>query len=87
MYFPLSASCKKQGCVSGSTCEAEVVAVSLGQRHEGLFVLAMWQALSEASAPPTLPQRAGGNGAIVPNAVIKKRPCRSVRGDAAAPSA
>ena len=44
-YFPLSSISKKQGCVSQSTCEAEIVALSTGLKQEGLPALDFWDAI------------------------------------------
>ena len=43
-FVPLIAISKKQGCVSTSTCESEVVAMSLGIK-ETLPVLDLWEAV------------------------------------------
>lgn len=51
-YFPFSFSaiCKR---ASNSACEADVVAITLGLKQEGLPALAMWEALASAARPLT----------------------------------
>ena len=44
-FVPISALSKKQGCVSESTCEAEIVSLAFGLRSEGLPALNMWEVL------------------------------------------
>jgi hypothetical protein len=44
-WFPLNACSKKQSCVSHSTSEAELVALDLGLRTEGLPALELWETL------------------------------------------
>ena len=43
-YAPIVSISKKQGCVSTSTCESEVVAMNLGLK-EAMSILDLWQAL------------------------------------------
>ena len=42
-FAPVTASCKKQTCVSHSSTESEIVAAEQGLRTEGLQVLASWE--------------------------------------------
>ena len=42
-WMPLAAISKRQGCVSHSTPEAELVAVDLALRAEGLPALVIWE--------------------------------------------
>ena len=73
-YAPIVSISKKQGCVSTSTCESEVVAMNLGLK-EAMSILDLWQALEP------LPSRSGGSsvGAAVADAggpPIQKVPAR-----------
>jgi hypothetical protein len=43
-FFPVVALSKKQGCVSTSTCESEIVEMSVGLR-EALNVMESWQVI------------------------------------------
>ena len=42
-FAPITASCKKQTCVSHSSTESEIVAAEQGIRTEGLQVLTFWE--------------------------------------------
>jgi hypothetical protein len=42
-YAPITASCKKQTCVSHSSTESEIVAAEQGIRCEGLQALTFWE--------------------------------------------
>ena len=46
-FAPVTASCKKQTCVSHSSTESEIVAAEQGIRCEGLQVLAFWELVTE----------------------------------------
>jgi len=46
-FFPLGAQSKKQGCVSHSTPEAEIVAAAHALRTEGLPALDLWDCILE----------------------------------------
>jgi hypothetical protein len=62
--FPISASSKKQTCVSNSTPEAEIVAGSFGLRLIGIPGLVMWETIrGEGSTEPksNIPCYACGN--------------------------
>lgn len=61
-YFPLSANYKEQGCVSNSTCDTEVIAMTFGLKQEGLPAWAMWEALVDAARPPLAPRGTGRSG-------------------------
>ena len=47
--FPLAGGSKRQGCVSHSTPEAEIVAADVTLRTMGLPALSMWETLTESS--------------------------------------
>ena len=55
-YASIVSTSKKQGCVSTSTCESEVVAMNLGLK-EAMSILDLWQALE------TVFSRSGGSSA------------------------
>ena len=57
-YAPIVSISKKQGCVSTSTCESEVVAMNLGLK-EAMSILDLWQALEPVFS------RSGGSSAGV----------------------
>ena len=44
-FFPLHGASKKQGCVSHSTTEAEIVAADFGLRTEGIPAVSLWETL------------------------------------------
>ena len=46
-FAPVTASCKKQTCVSHSPTESEIVDAEQGIRTEGLQVLAFWELVTE----------------------------------------
>ena len=46
-FAPITASCKKQTCVSHSSTESEIVAAEQGIRTEGLQALAFWELVTE----------------------------------------
>ena len=46
-FAPVTASCKKQTCVSHSSTESEIVAAEQGIRCEGLQVLTFWELVTE----------------------------------------
>ena len=48
-YFPLSGISKKQSSVSHSTPEAEIVAMDLAVRAEGIPALTIWEVISRAT--------------------------------------
>ena len=53
-FAPITASCKKQTCVSHSSTESEIVAAEQGIRTEGLQALAFWELVTELlSTSPT----------------------------------
>ena len=47
--FPLIAISKKQTCTAHSTSEAEIVALELGVRAEGLPACTLWEAITETN--------------------------------------
>ena len=55
-FAPITASCKKQTCVSHSSTESEIVAAEQAIRTEGLQALAFWELVTELLG--TQPQRA-----------------------------
>ena len=48
-YVPISWICKKQGAVSHSTAEAEVISLDAGVRLEGLPALSLWSLVIDIS--------------------------------------
>jgi hypothetical protein len=55
-FAPITASCKKQTCVSHSSTESEIVAAEQGIRTEGLQALAFWELVTELlGTAPTKP--------------------------------
>jgi len=50
-YVPLSWLCKKQGAVSHSTAEAEVISLDAGIRLEGLPALSLWSLVIDVFEP------------------------------------
>jgi len=55
-FAPITASCKKQTCVSHSSTESEIVAAEQGIRMEGLQALAFWELVTELlGTQPTQP--------------------------------
>ena len=50
-YVPLSWLCKKQGAVSHSTAEAEVISLDTGIRLEGLPALSLWDLVIDVFEP------------------------------------
>lgn len=79
-YFPLSAICKKQGCVSDSTYEAEVVAMTYALEQEGLPVLATREALVSAARPlATSREKKGATGPAPQLRSQTTLPCRLLR--------
>jgi hypothetical protein len=46
-FAPITASCKKQTCVSHSSTESEIVAAEQGIRCEGLQALAFWELVTD----------------------------------------
>ena len=56
-FVPISWLCKKQGAVSHSTSEAEVIALDAGARLEGLPALALWDIVIDVFSPAQAKQR------------------------------
>ena len=50
-FVPISWLCKKQGAVSHSTSEAEIIALDAGARMEGLPALMLWDLIIEVFSP------------------------------------
>ena len=50
-FVPISWLCKKQGAVSHSTAEAEVISMDAGVRMEGLPALFLWDLVIEVFDP------------------------------------
>ena len=74
-FFPVVTLSKKQGCVSTSTCESEIVAMSVGLR-EALNVMDVWEVVfnkfsGKIPAPKKGPQ-SGGIGAQAPTLEIER---------------
>ena len=61
-FAPVTASCKKQTCVSHSSTESEIVAAEQGIRTEGLQVLAFWELVTEllGTAPSKVAETQSG---------------------------
>jgi hypothetical protein len=61
-FAPVTASCKKQTCVSHSSTESEIVAAEQGIRTEGLQVLASWELVTEllGTAPSKVAETQSG---------------------------
>ena len=54
-YVPICWMCKKQGAVSHSTAEAEVIALDAGVRMEGLPALTLWSLVIDVFEPTSKP--------------------------------
>jgi hypothetical protein len=50
-FVPLSWFCKKQGAVSHSSSEAEVISLDAGVRQEGIPALNLWETILDVFAP------------------------------------
>ena len=50
-HFPIHGQSKRQGCVSHSTPEAEIVAADYAIRQEGLPALSLWDVLAPGHEP------------------------------------
>ena len=53
--FPITAGSKRQGCVSHSTPEAELVAADYAMRTCGLPALHLWERLLQGTPPDPIP--------------------------------
>ena len=56
-YVPINLMCKKQGAVSHSTAEAEVISLDAGLRLEGIPTLTLWSLVIDVFDPPSDPQK------------------------------
>ena len=56
-YVPIGWMCKKQGAVSHSTAEAEVISLDAGMRLEGIPTLSLWSLVIDVFDPPVDPQK------------------------------
>ena len=56
-YVPIGWMCKKQGAVSHSTAEAEVISLDAGMRLEGIPTLSLWSLVIDVFDPPLDPQK------------------------------
>ena len=56
-YVPINWMCKKQGAVSHSTAEAEVISLDAGLRLEGIPTLTLWSLVIDVFDPPSDPQK------------------------------
>jgi len=65
-FAPITASCKKQTCVSHSSTESEIVAAEQGIRTEGLQALAFWELVTELLS--TAPAKKAETHAVIPKA-------------------
>jgi len=54
-YVPLSWICKKQGAISHSSTEAEIIALELGLRSEGIRALDLWETILDTLEPIKTP--------------------------------
>jgi len=52
-YVPLQWICKKQGAISHSSTEAEIIALELGLRTEGIRALDFWEQILDVLEPTT----------------------------------
>jgi hypothetical protein len=52
-FVPISWMCKKQGAVSHSSSEAEVIALDAATRLEGIPALLLWEVALQVFPPPT----------------------------------
>jgi len=65
-FAPITASCKKQTCVSHSSTESEIVAAEQGIRTEGLQALAFWELVTELLS--TAPAKKAETRTVIPKA-------------------
>jgi len=56
-YVPICWICKKQGAVSHSTAEAEVISLDAGVRLEGLPALSLWSLVIDVFEPEAKPKQ------------------------------
>ena len=56
-FVPISWICKKQGAVSHSTAEAEVISLDAGVRLEGLPALSLWSLVIDVFEPTSRPEK------------------------------
>ena len=56
-FVPVSWICKKQGAVSHSTAEAEVISLDAGVRLEGLPALSLWSLVIDVFEPTSRPEK------------------------------
>ena len=68
---PVSAWCKKQGCVSHSSTEAEIVSLDASLHQEGLPVLTFWEEMVKLFGPKRT-ATAGHTAPIVPFVVRRE---------------
>jgi len=52
-FVPLQWICKKQGAISHSSTEAEIIALELGLRSEGIRALDLWEQILDVLEPTT----------------------------------
>ena len=50
-FCPISWMCKKQGCVSHSSTESEIVALDMGLRLDGLPAMTLWDTIIQVLEP------------------------------------
>ena len=65
-FAPITASCKKQTCVSHSSTESGIVAAEQAIRTEGLQVLAFWELVAELLS--TSPAKPAETHTVIPHA-------------------
>ena len=73
-FFPVVTLSKKQGCVSTSTCESEIVAMSVGLR-EALHVMDLWEVVFDMFSKKASTQKGTkslGIGAQAPTLEVER---------------
>ena len=50
-FCPISWICKKQGAISHSSTEAEIIALDAGMRMEGIPLVSLWELIIDVFAP------------------------------------
>jgi hypothetical protein len=50
-FCPISWICKKQGAISHSSTEAEIIALDTGLRMEGIPLISLWELVIDMFAP------------------------------------
>ena len=63
-YVPISWLCKKQGAVSHSTAEAEVISLDAGVRLEGLPALSLWSLVIDVFEPESSSEKNNSSASV-----------------------